>query len=330
MISLTNRSAIVLACSLILFSTATFPTFAKGPQVAKQGKKDNKKTNTRSSQQSEDKDAGLGKLHKTKNKFTVWADEGNSTVSRLKEAMMIKLASDINSHGWTQAKTAEVLGVNQSRVSDLMRGQQHKFSIDMLVYWFVKLGQPVEVLVEGKNLLAVDLKQNAIAEIEYYSKAILADPDDFGHYTNRAFAYLDNGQSDLALKDIEKCIELEPERPGPKFNKAQIHFRTDKFKECIEDCDVLIAQHPDYFGGWETRGEAYLKLGEKEKALSDYNKSIEIDPEVPSNCYIKRALLYKEMGKLDLAKADLLKKCQLQPQNKQAQKLLEELNKTQS
>jgi Uncharacterized conserved small protein len=43
----------------------------------------------------------------------------------------------------TQAKAAEILGVSQSRVSDLARGKWEKFSLEMLIILATKAGMHV-------------------------------------------------------------------------------------------------------------------------------------------------------------------------------------------
>jgi predicted XRE-type DNA-binding protein len=41
----------------------------------------------------------------------------------------------------TQVEAAQVLGVGQSRVSDLMRGKWEKFSLEMLITLEARMGQ---------------------------------------------------------------------------------------------------------------------------------------------------------------------------------------------
>ena len=47
--------------------------------------------------------------------------------------LMAKLRLTIDEKGWTQAEAAKILGIAQSRVSDLVRGKWEKFSLDMLI-----------------------------------------------------------------------------------------------------------------------------------------------------------------------------------------------------
>ena len=58
------------------------------------------------------------------------------------------LGSTPNSKRLTQSDAAELLGIQQSRVSDLVRGKIDRFSIDMLVKLLAKTGRHVEIKVK--------------------------------------------------------------------------------------------------------------------------------------------------------------------------------------
>ncbi|MEV0295783.1 XRE family transcriptional regulator [Nocardia sp. NPDC050710] len=66
---------------------------------------------------------------------------------RLRSRLMIVLTERISSQGWTQTDAAERLGVTQPRVSDLMRGKVHLFSLDALVNMITAAGMHVEITV---------------------------------------------------------------------------------------------------------------------------------------------------------------------------------------
>ncbi|MGA7749656.1 MAG: XRE family transcriptional regulator [Gallionella sp.] len=54
---------------------------------------------------------------------------------------MCQLGILIRDKQWTQAEAAKVLGISQSRVSDLMRGKWDKFSMDMLITLATRAGK---------------------------------------------------------------------------------------------------------------------------------------------------------------------------------------------
>jgi predicted XRE-type DNA-binding protein len=74
----------------------------------------------------------------TKQRFTsVWdaiEDTPQEAASlRARSALMMSIAEAIQAQGLTQAQAAEVFGVTQPRISDLVRGKVGLFSLDALV-----------------------------------------------------------------------------------------------------------------------------------------------------------------------------------------------------
>ena len=73
-----------------------------------------------------------------KQRFTsVWdalADTPQEAASmRARSALMMSLTEVIREQGMTQVQAAELFGVTQPRVSDLMRGKFNLFSLDTLI-----------------------------------------------------------------------------------------------------------------------------------------------------------------------------------------------------
>jgi predicted XRE-type DNA-binding protein len=61
-----------------------------------------------------------------------------------------KIATLIEKRGLTQAVAAEVLQVDQPKVSALVRGRLAGFSLDRLVRFLVLLGSDVEIVVKPR------------------------------------------------------------------------------------------------------------------------------------------------------------------------------------
>lgn len=83
------------------------------------------------------------------------------------------------------------------------------------------------------------------AAIKHYSEAILRNPDDPKYYSNRAACYTKLAAFDLGLKDCEKVVELDP-----KFIK-----------------------------GWIRKGKILQAMQQQGKALTAYQKALELDPQ---------------------------------------------------
>ncbi len=66
---------------------------------------------------------------------------------KLRSSLMMALEKHIKAQGWSQTETARRLGVTQPRISNLMRGKIHLFSLDTLVNLVVAAGLHVEMHV---------------------------------------------------------------------------------------------------------------------------------------------------------------------------------------
>ncbi len=72
-------------------------------------------------------------------------DDAEAQVFALRADLMAQVEKTIKARKMTQIAAAKLLGVTQSRVSDLKRGKVEKFSLDMLVTFAAKLGKPAQI-----------------------------------------------------------------------------------------------------------------------------------------------------------------------------------------
>ena len=68
-----------------------------------------------------------------------------AAVLQMRADLMAKLRQVIKAKKLTQAKAADLLGVSQSRVSDLVRGKWEKFSLEMLITLATRAGLHVSL-----------------------------------------------------------------------------------------------------------------------------------------------------------------------------------------
>jgi predicted XRE-type DNA-binding protein len=66
-----------------------------------------------------------------------------AAILQMRTDLMANLRKFIKAKRLTQAKAAEILGVSQSRVSDLIRGKWDKFSLEMLITLATRAGMHV-------------------------------------------------------------------------------------------------------------------------------------------------------------------------------------------
>ena len=79
---------------------------------------------------------------------------GDSASLRIRSELMIRISQIIERRGLTQTAAAQLLGVTQPRISDLVRGKIDLFSIDTLVDMIFRTGGSVSVVVKGARKTA--------------------------------------------------------------------------------------------------------------------------------------------------------------------------------
>jgi predicted XRE-type DNA-binding protein len=92
----------------------------------------------------------------TKKRFaSVWdaiEDSASEAASmRLRAELANQIIERMQARKLTQAKAAELIGVTQPRVSDLMRGRLNLFSLDALVDIADRVGLQTRVVVSPKR-----------------------------------------------------------------------------------------------------------------------------------------------------------------------------------
>ena len=69
----------------------------------------------------------------------------------LKAQLAIQIRRFIEAKGWTQTEAAEAVGLDQPKVSHLLRGRLAGFSVDRLLSILNRLGHSVEVRISAEE-----------------------------------------------------------------------------------------------------------------------------------------------------------------------------------
>jgi len=104
-------------------------------------------------------------------------------------------------------------------------------------------------------------KNNYPEAVKCYTEAVRRQPDNYVNYSNRAVCYIKLMAPSEALKDAEKCIEL----------------------------------NPNFAKGYLRKGQAHALMKENQKALEAYDLGLKLDP---NNAEIK-ASIQKVMGQIN-------------------------------
>jgi tetratricopeptide (TPR) repeat protein len=133
-------------------------------------------------------------------------------------------------------------------------------------------------------------------------------------FNNRGTAHYQKNQMDLALKDYDAAIKLNPKDPQAYNNRGAVHLAEGQLPLAIQDFTLAVKVDPADSAAYSNRGWANLQLGKPDLALVDYTSAIKADPK-NVDAYSNRAALYYFANKIDLAFADANTAVQLNPKS---------------
>ena len=182
-------------------------------------------------------------------------------------------------------------------------------------------------LVRSEMYLEKGDFQNALKDIE---KSITIDPTEAKAYFNRGLAHAKSGgDAKKSLDDFTKAIELNVNYAGAYTNRANIYLQMSEFQKAIMDCNKAIELSPNEAEPYYNRGLAYFNMEEPKKAFKDYNKVIELDPE-NAEAFFKRGFLNSQSGNTQEAISDYEEFLRLDPNNTNAKLVRDELRQLKS
>jgi len=157
------------------------------------------------------------------------------------------------------------------------------------------------------NLGLIDrLQGNRRAALEYFNKAIAANPAFTIAYINRGDIYNSFKNYKLAMADYNKAIEMSPKFAEVYNNRGNIHKLYGRYMEALDDYNQAIKINPHLVQGYNNRGVVYKVIGKYPLALQDYNKALTLDPGYRT-AYLNRSVLYNLTGKPQKAIEDIYK-----------------------
>jgi TonB family protein len=190
-------------------------------------------------------------------------------------------------------------------------------------------GQTEQAKVYAQN--AVTYLQNPSDEFEFYAKAV-------------AYVVLKN--YDLAVVNFDQAIQQDPQKIIAYIRRGRLHSQNGDFARALADLDKAIQLEAGRSAGVEQskkdsstddiqrdprpwfenlrpgaayidRGGTYLQRDDNDRAIADFTKAIELDPE-GAVAYNLRGVAYASKLDFDSAIADFDKAIQFDPLLKNA------------
>jgi tetratricopeptide (TPR) repeat protein len=171
---------------------------------------------------------------------------------------------------------------------------------------------PQQVTIEscehGRNLIENRAESHRLQgdypqAIADYTELLALNPRSIDAYFQRGITYAELGDLDRALADYDRIIELDIHHVKAYIQRSWIYFRQGEYRRAVQECELVKSIDQVCFCANYLLGIINSLSGLKYKALANFTKSIEINPNYVSARY-HRGLVYYDLGNRAQAIAD--------------------------
>ena len=152
----------------------------------------------------------------------------------------------------------------------------------------------------GYALLALEEHVEAAQDFEQaiQESAVRADA-----YAGRGITHLAAGRKAAALEDLNKAVALDPHNLRGRLHRAGLLVDQFEAELAKEDLNEILAARPTFEPALWQRAHVHLQLGQFSDAERDFDRLIEINPDVPL-ALIGRSVALELSGDVEKAEAD--------------------------
>lgn len=136
-------------------------------------------------------------------------------------------------------------------------------------------------------------------------------------YNMRAREWVQRGDFDRALPDLERAIALEPALPNPWINRGNIRGLRGDYEGSLADLTKAAEIAPAEFDAHFNRGITLQSMKRYEEAVAALTRALELKPG-EAKAWFARAACYSHWGKHREAIADFSRGLTLDPDNPMA------------
>jgi tetratricopeptide (TPR) repeat protein len=125
--------------------------------------------------------------------------------------------------------------------------------------------------------------------IDYFNRALEADPENGRIVFNRGFAYYNLKDYDLAQADFNKVLSKNAADTMAWLYSGLTKYYKADYKGAIQDYTNAIFKSKNFPKPYYNRGIAKGQLKDYKGAVEDFNRAIQLDPDYP-DAYFNRGL----------------------------------------
>jgi tetratricopeptide (TPR) repeat protein len=144
-------------------------------------------------------------------------------------------------------------------------------------------------------------------KIKYFSKALELDPNMEKAYEKRGMLYFFQEKFDHVIQDFQAYIRLAPPKAEAYRMLGMGYLKSGFYEQAIDRFNRAIEMEPELIGAYAYRAEAYRLSDKYEESIHDSTMAIALigDGRTKSDAYRTRAKAFREIGRNDLAIADV-------------------------
>ncbi len=142
---------------------------------------------------------------------------------------------------------------------------------------------------------------------------------------NRGVIFLNSGQTDRALADIERALYIKPDLVSALYNRGHVKAGLKQWDDAIRDFSRVVELTPKMAAAWSGRCFANVENNQFYTARDDCNRAIELDPTIAA-AWANRGLIKLSFNDPQGLR-DLEEAVRLEPQNASFVKALSDAKK---
>ena len=135
----------------------------------------------------------------------------------------------------------------------------------------------------------------ALSDLDQLTASIMQDSANAALYQERAMIYLARQNENMALRDVNMAIQLDPQNSGYILTLSDIYMSMGLFENCMESLKRVLVLDPENSESFLKLAELNLILRKYKEALDNANQAIALDKQNPLPYFIK-AYTYAEAG----------------------------------
>ncbi|WP_310488780.1 tetratricopeptide repeat protein, partial [Chamaesiphon sp. VAR_69_metabat_338] len=166
-------------------------------------------------------------------------------------------------------------------------------------YILERVAHPSARWLNAVALVKLENYQIALASLDRHIEDYPQDPNG---YCYRGICYERLEKLPQASIDLDRAIALQAGQPVFHHARGRARQKMGDLPGALADFNITIDRKPQA-AVFNDRAEVHRGLGDRQAALKDCNRAIELNPKF-INAYFRRGLIFVELGDLELALLD--------------------------